>query len=146
MENQRDRASLIKEIEAELKKDSACIDGDLIDGRLDKLYALDGLAAPKLDDKALDAATRTVRARAAWRRGNKLAKRVRKRQFTRRAVCGVWAACFAVLFLFSANYVTTLVTGSCLPSKVGIKLCCGTRYCLCGTTGAEADHLNDHAP
>ena len=145
MEKQRIRASLVREIEAELKKDPDRIDGDLIDSRLDELYALDGLAVPKLDGKALDAAARTTRTRAAWRQGNKLAARARKRRFARRAVRGVWAACFAALFLFSANYVTTLVTGSCLPSKVGIEFCCGTRYCLCDATETEADHPRDNA-
>ena len=139
MENQGTRASLIKEMEAELKKDSSHIDCDLIDSRLDGLYALDGLAAPKLDGQAIEAAARTVRARAAWRRGNTLAARVRKRRFTRRAVRGACAACFAALFLFSANYVTTLVTGSCLPSKVGIKLCCGTQFCLCEIAKADEE-------
>jgi hypothetical protein len=29
------------------------------------------------------------------------------------------------------------VSGSCLPSKVGIKICCGTKYCPCGTARGE---------
>ena len=33
------------------------------------------------------------------------------------------------LFLFSANYLTTLVTGSRLLSKVGIKVYHGTPFC-----------------
>ena len=39
------------------------------------------------------------------------------------------AACCAFLFLFSANYLTTLVTGSRLLSKVGIKVYHGTQFC-----------------
>ena len=140
MKNQFVRDSLIKEIETELNKDADDVDGDFIDRRLDELYALDGLSPPKLDGQALEAAARATMARAAWRSGNALAKRVRKRRFTRRAVRGACAACFVAMFLFSANYVTTLVTGSCLPSKVGIKFCCGTRYCLCDIAKPEEEN------
>jgi hypothetical protein len=125
--------TLIEDIESELKKDSSLIDGDLIDRSLDELYALSAVSPPCLSGEALEAAARTVRARHEYRRRNALAKRRQKRRFTRSAVRGIWAACFTALFLFSANYVTTLATGSCLPSKIGIKLCCGTKYCLCET-------------
>jgi hypothetical protein len=66
--------------------------------------------------------------------------RERKDRFTRRVVRGAMAACFAALFFFSANQVTTLITGSCLPSKVGIKLCCGTQFCHCEITKAEEEN------
>jgi hypothetical protein len=133
MEKQNMRDFLIENIALELQKDAKDIDGDFIDHKIDELYALEGRSPPKLSDEALDAAARTVCARAAWRRRNTLTDRERKRRFTR----GAWAACFAALFFFSANRVTTLVTGSCLPSKVGIKLCCGTQFCHCEITKAE---------
>jgi hypothetical protein len=137
MEKQARRDSLIENITAELQKDAEGIDGDFIDRSIDELYALDGRSPPKLSDEALLAAARTVRSRAAWRRGNALASGARQRRFTRRAVRWAWAACCVVLVLFSANYVTTLVTGSCLPAKVGIKICCGTTYCFCDAVNGE---------
>jgi hypothetical protein len=139
MGKQSMRASLIEHIESELKKNADDIDGDFIDRAIDKLYTLDGLTPPKLSDDALDAAARTVRSRAAWRRGNTLAEGARKHRFIRRAIRGACAACCASLLLFSANQVTALVTGSCLPSKIGIKLCCGTKICLCETAEAEVE-------
>ena len=138
------RDSLVRDIESELQKDAKDIDDDFIDRRIDELYALEGRSPPKLSDEALDTAARTIRSRAAWRRRNTLAERVRKRRVTRRALRGVCAACCVFLFFVSANYMTTLVTGSCLPSKVGIKLCCGTKICRCEITKAEEE--NPHHP
>jgi hypothetical protein len=135
MEKQRIRDSLIETIEMELKKDPDGIDDGLIERGIDGLYALDGLSPPRLDDEALRAAARTVRARAAWRRRTALAERALKRRFTR----WTWAACGAFLLLFSANYAAALLTGSCLPSKIGIKICCGTAYCVCDADNREAD-------
>jgi hypothetical protein len=140
MEKKPARDSLVGDIASELEKDADSIDGDFIDRRIDELYALEGLSPPKLNGEALDAAARTVRARAAWRKRNVAAGQVRKGRFTRRAVRWAWAACCAVLVLFSANYVTTVVTGSCLPSKVGIKICCGTQYCFCETAKGEKEN------
>ncbi|MDR0707332.1 MAG: hypothetical protein LBF60_05585 [Treponema sp.] len=131
------RDSLIESIEAELKKDADDIDGAFIDCLTDGLYALDGLSPPRLNDEALAVAVRTIRARAAWRRRNTQTKEARKRRFTRRAVRGAAAVCCLVFFTFSANYLTTLATGSCLPSKVGINICCGTKFCRCETVNAE---------
>jgi hypothetical protein len=146
MEKQRTRVSLIEDIELELKKDPGRIDPGFIDRGIDELYTLDGLSPPELDDEALDAAARTVRSRAAWRRRNTLAEGTRRRRFTRRALRRIWAACGAFLFLFSANYVTTLVSGSCLPSKAGIRICCGTEFCRCDTAEAEEESPGDHSP
>jgi hypothetical protein len=146
MEKQAARDSLIEGIEAELNKDAKDIDGDRIERRVDELYALDGLPPPELSGKALDAAARTIRARAAWRRRNTLAEQARKRRTSRRAFRAACAACCAFLFFFSANYVTALLTGSCLPSKVGIKFCCGTAYCVCEIAEGNAEHRNDHVP
>jgi hypothetical protein len=140
MEKQAKRDSLIEDIESELQKDSGDINSDFIDRSIDELYALEGRSPPKLSDEALDAAARTVRSRAAWRNRNMPAERERKRRFTRRAVRGVCAACCAFLFFVSANHVTTLITGSCLPSKVGIKLCCGTQFCVCEIAKAEEEN------
>jgi hypothetical protein len=137
MEKQSIRDSLIEHIESELKKDAGDIDGGFIDRRIDELYALDGLSPPKLSDEALDAAARTIRARAAWRRRNTQAKEARKRRFIRRVAGGAAAACCLFVLTFSANYITTLVTGSCIPSKAGIKICCGTQFCHCDTAQAE---------
>ena len=142
MERQRIRDSLVEDIESELKKDADDIDGDRIDRVIDELCALDGLSPPEPGDAELRAAVRAIRSRATWRHGNTLAGKARKRRLTRRTVRGVCAACCAFLVLFSANYATTLLTGSCLPSKVGIKICCGTRFCLCGTAGAEEENLS----
>jgi hypothetical protein len=142
MEKQGVRDSLIEDIAGELKKAADGIDPDFIDRRIDELYALEGRSPPKLSDEALDAAARTVRARAAWRRGNALAEGARKRRFTRRALRWAWAACGVFLFLFSANYVTALVSGACLPSRAGIKLCCGTKYCPCDTAKGETGGLS----
>jgi hypothetical protein len=139
MEKQSARASLIEHIESELKKDAEDIDGVSIDRALDGLYALDGLAPPELSDDALLAAARTVRSRAAWRQRNTLAEQTRKRRFARRAVRGVWAACCLLLFTVTANYATTLATGSCIPSKLGIKVCCGTKICLCEIADGEEE-------
>jgi hypothetical protein len=144
MEKQEPRASLIECIEGELEKDPARIDGDFIDRKIDELYALDGLSPPKLNGEALAAAARTIRSRAAWRRRNALARRERKRRFIRRALRGLWAACGVFLFLFSVNYLSALVTGSCLPSKVGVKFCCGTKYCICETANGEGKSPGDH--
>jgi hypothetical protein len=135
MEKQSTRDSLIESIALELKKDADRVDGGFIDRRIDELYALDGLPPPKLSDGALRAAARTIRARAAWRRRNMLAKRKLRRRFTRY----VWAVCGAFLFLFSVNYISALVTGSCLPAKVDIRICCGTKFCLCGPAEGEAE-------
>jgi hypothetical protein len=140
MEKQSTRASLIETIESELEKDADDIDPGFIDRAVDELYALDGLSPPKLSDEALAAAARTVRSRAAWRRRNTLAERARKHRFTRRAVRGAWAVCCAGLVLFSVNYVTALVTGSCLPSRAGIKICCGTKFCRCDLAQAEEEN------
>jgi hypothetical protein len=137
MEKQGMRDSLIKDIESELEKNVDAIDSDFIGRRIDGLYALDGISPPKLSDDALDAAARTIRSRAAWRQRNTQAKEARKRRFTRRAVRGIVAACCAAFLTFSANYVTTRITGSCLPSKAGIKICCGTKICLCDIDEAE---------
>jgi hypothetical protein len=131
MEKQKRRDSLIEDIESELEKDPNDIAPDFIDRRIGELYMLEGLSPPKLNDEALDAAVRTIRARAAWRRRNRLAKETRKHRFTRMAARGAMAACCAFLVFFSFNYISTLVTGSCLPSKVGIKICCGTQFCRC---------------
>jgi hypothetical protein len=125
------RKSLIEEVKSELKKEAAAIDPDFIDRRIDELYALDGLTPPKLDDETICAAARSVLTRAAWRRRNTLAKEARKHRFTRRTVRGAVAACCLIFFTLSANYITTRITGSCLPSKVGIIICCGTKYCIC---------------
>jgi hypothetical protein len=119
---EQNRNSLIEDIKSDLEKEAAAIDPDFIDRRIDELYALDGLDPPKLDDEAL---------RAAWRQRNRAAKRASKRRVGSRAVRWALAACSAVLIFFSVNYVTTLVTGACLPSRVGIKICCGTQFCLC---------------
>jgi hypothetical protein len=140
MEKQNTRDSLIEDVKSELKKDTEDIDPDFIGRRIDELYALNGLDLPELNDEELDAAVRTIRARAVWRRQNALAKEARKRRFTCGAFRGAVAACCLVFFTFSANYLTTLVTGSCLPSKVGIKICCGTQFCHCET--AKADDEN----
>ena len=137
MEKQSTRAFLIENIESELEKNADDIDPGFIDRVIDELYALDGLSPPKLSGETLDAAARTIRSRAAWRRRNTLAEQTRKRRFIRRAVRGTCAACCALLFLFSVNYVTTLITGSCLPSKAGINICCGTKYCRCDIAKAE---------
>lgn len=131
------RNSLIEEVASELKKDADDIDPGLIDRRIDELCALDGLFLPTLGDEALEAAARTIRARAAWRRRTMLAKEARKRRFTRTAFRGAAAACCLALFAVSANYLTILATGSCLPSKVGVKICCGTPICLCDTAKTE---------
>jgi hypothetical protein len=143
MKKQNPRDSLIGDITAELEKEAADIDGDFIDRQIDGLYALDGLSPPKLDDEALSAA-RAVRARAAWRRRDMLRKQALKGRFIRRALRGLGAACCTFLLLFSVNYAAALVTGSCLPSKVGIKICCGTKYCLCDTVKGEKE--NPHYP
>ncbi|MDR3114302.1 MAG: hypothetical protein LBU25_02145 [Treponema sp.] len=140
MEKQGMRDSLIENIASELKKDVPRIDSDFIDRSLDALYALDGLSPPKLSDEALGAAARTVKARAAWRHRNRLERRALKGRFIRRA----WAACFAALLLFFINYVTTVVTGYCLPSQVGIKICCGTTYCFCDTSKTEQENPSHH--
>ncbi|MDR0637879.1 MAG: hypothetical protein LBG27_03080 [Spirochaetaceae bacterium] len=144
MAKQDMRNSLIKDIESELQKNVEDIDPGFIDRRVDELYALDGLTPPTRNDEALDAAARTIRARAAWRCRNTQANEARKHRFTRRAVRGAVAVCCAFLFLFSANYLTTLLTGSCLPSKVGIKVCCGTQFCHCEI--AKADEENPVYP
>ena len=136
------RDFLIGRIQSELKKNADDLDPDLIDRGIDGLYALDGLSPPKASDEQLRAAVRTIRARADWRRRNRLAERSVKRRFTRRAVRWAVAACFMVLLLFSANYVSTLITGACLPSRVGIKICCGTKYCLCDTKEENVLHSN----
>ena len=138
MEIQKRRNSLIEAIESELEKGPGDIDPELIDRRIDELYALDGRSPPKIGDEARYAAARAVRARAAWRSRNRLTKGAAKRRFMGRAVRGAVAACCGVFFFFSANYVTTWITGSCIPSKVGIKICCGTKYCLCDPAPAEA--------
>ena len=132
--------SLVKDIESELQKGAEDIDPGFIDRRVDELYALDGLSPPTLNDEALDAAARTIRARAAWRHRNTQANRARKHRFTRRAVRGAVAACCAFLFFFSANYLTTLLTGSCLLSKVGVKVCCGTQFCHCEIAKADGEN------
>jgi hypothetical protein len=137
MEKQSMRASLIEHIESELKKNADDIDCASIDRAMDKLYTLDGLTPPKLDDDALNAAARAVRSRAAWRHQNTHTKTMRKRRFIRRAIRGVCAACCASLLLLSANQITAIVTGSCIPSKIGIKFCCGTKICLCEIAEAE---------
>ena len=144
MEKQAKGNSFIEDIESELQKDAEDIDGDFIDRRIDELYAMDGISPLNLGAEALEAAARTVRARAAWRRRNTLTERERKRRFTRRALRGVWAACCACLVLVSANFVTTMITGSCLPSKVDIRLCCGTRFCHCEIV--QADEKNPSHP
>jgi hypothetical protein len=131
------RDSLIEDVESELKKKADDIDGGFIGRRIDELYALDGLSPPKLSDEALDAAARTIRARAAWRRRNTQAKEAWKSRFIRRFVRGAAAACCLFVLTFSVNYLTALITGSCLPSKVGIKICCGTQFCRCDTAQAE---------
>ena len=134
------RDSIIADIESELKKDDP--DPGLIDRRIDELYRLDGLSPPKMSAEQLQAAARTVLARAGWRRRNELVKRASKRRFTLGAARWAAAACFLFLFLFSSNYVTILLTGSCLPSKAGIKICCGTKFCLCDTDKTErTEHL-----
>jgi hypothetical protein len=140
----RTRDSLIEDIKSELGKDADSVDGDCIDRKLDELYALDGRSPPEPSDEALRAAARAVRSRAAWRRRNALAEQERKRRFARRAVRGACAACCAFLFLFSANYVTALLTGSCLPSKAGITICCGTKYCLCDIAKADGENPENH--
>jgi hypothetical protein len=137
MDKQSMRDSLIEAVQSELEKDADDIDSDCIERRIDELCVLDGLNPPKLNEEALDAAARTIRARAAWRRRNTLAKETRKRRFARGVIRGAMAACCLIFFTFSANYITTLATGSCLPSKVGIKICCGTKFCLCDTDKAE---------
>ena len=139
MARQNMRDSLIENIESELQKDAETIDSDCIDRMIDELCALEGISPLKLSDETLLAAARTVRARAAFRHRNMLADRERKRRLTRRALRAACAACCAFLFFLSANHVTTLITGSCLPSKVGIKVCCGTRFCHCeiSTTDEE---------
>ncbi|MDR2419563.1 MAG: hypothetical protein LBD79_11010 [Treponema sp.] len=137
MEKQGMRDSLIEDIESELKKDANDMNSDFIDRRIDELCVLDGLSPPKLDDAAIDAAARTIRARAAWRHRNTQMKETRKRRFIHGVVRGVAAACCLVFFIFSANYVSTLATGSCLPSKVGIKICCGTKFCCCDIAQTE---------
>jgi hypothetical protein len=140
VEKQDPRDSLVECIESELQKDADNIDGDRVDRAIDGLYALDGLSPPRPGSGDLEALLRAVRSRAAWRRRKTLAVRERKRRFARRALRGVWAACCASLVLLSANFVTTLATGSCLPSKVGITLCCGTRFCHCETAEAETEN------
>ncbi|MDR0400304.1 MAG: hypothetical protein LBH51_05110 [Treponema sp.] len=131
------KETLKKNITSELKKEAAEIDPDCIDRRIDELYALEGLDPPRLNAEALDAAARTIRARAAWRRRNRLAEEARKRRFARRTVRGVMAACCLALFSFSANYAAALATGSCFPSKLGVTICCGTKFCPCDTAPAE---------
>jgi hypothetical protein len=137
MEKQGMRHSLVEDVESELKKDADDIDPGFIDRRIDELSALEGLSPPKLSDEQLSAAARTVRARAAWRRRNRLAKRALKNRFIRRAVRGVMAACGAFLFFFSVNYLSALITGSCLPSKAGITICRGTQFCRCDIAKTE---------
>jgi hypothetical protein len=143
MEKQNARDSLIEDVESELKKDARAIDGDFIDRRIDELYALDGMDPPRLNDEALAAAARTVRARAAWRRRNTQAKEARKGRFARRVFRGAVAACCLAVFGFSANYLTALVTGSCIPSKAGIKICCGTKFCFCDVAQVEETDRNN---
>jgi hypothetical protein len=145
MEKQSMRDSLIESIESELKKNADDIDCASIDRAIDELYTLDGLAPSKLDDDALLAAARAVRARAAWRRRNVQTKTMRKRRFIRRAIRGVCAACCASLLLLSANQITAIVTGSCIPSKIGIRFCCGTKICLCEIAEGEAE-TGEHFP
>jgi hypothetical protein len=126
------RNYLIEEVKLELQKDAAAIDGDFIDRRIDELYALDGLSPPTLDDEQLRTAARTVQARAHWRHRNILEKRASKRRIGSRAVRWAAAVCFSALAFFSVNHITVLVTGACLPSRMGIKICCGTKICFCG--------------
>jgi hypothetical protein len=131
------RNSLIENIESALKKDADNIDPDFIDRLIDELYTLDRLPPPTLTDKALDAAARSIRARAAWRQRNRAAKGASKRRVTAKAVRWTLAACSAALISFSVNYITALATGVCFPSRVGIKICCGTQFCLCDTDKME---------
>jgi hypothetical protein len=131
------RDSLIEEVASELKKDADDIDPGFIDRRIDELCARGGLSLPTLGDEALEATARTIRARAGWRRQTMLAKEVRKRRFTRAALRGAAAACCLALFAVFTNYLTIQATGSCIPSKVGIKICCGTSICLCDTAQTE---------
>jgi hypothetical protein len=140
MEKQDIRDSLIEGIEEELRKEADKIDGDCIDRALDKLYALEGLSPPRPSSEDLEAAIRTIRSRAAWRRGKNLAGRDRKRRFARRAIRGAWAACCASLALLFVNFAVTLATGSCLLSKAGIKFCCGTQFCRCEIAEAKTDN------
>jgi hypothetical protein len=114
----RTRDALINDIEAELKKDASGIDLDFIDRRIDELYALDGLAPPKLQDEQLQGRCPDNAGPRRMETRNTPAKRALKR----RAVSWSVAACFTVLFLFSANYVSTMIIDTCLPSKVGIKI------------------------
>jgi hypothetical protein len=136
MEKQNMRDSLIADVETELKKDAGDIDGDFIDRRIDELYALDGVSPPSLNDEDMAAAVRTIRTRAAWKR-NRAAVEARKRRFVRRVVRGAVAACCLAVFAFSANYLVIMATGSCIPSRAGIKTCCGTEICPCAIARAE---------
>ncbi|MDR1470658.1 MAG: hypothetical protein LBT00_15370 [Spirochaetaceae bacterium] len=139
------RDSLIGDVEAELKKDAHDIDGDFIDRRIDELCALEGLSPPTLDDAALDAAARTVRARAAWKHRNTQAKAARRRRLARTVIRGAVAACCLALLTFSANYLAILATDSCLLSKVGVKICCGTPFCRCAIAKAEETVPSAHS-
>jgi hypothetical protein len=130
---ERNRKTLIEEVKSELKKDAAAIDAGFIDRRIDELYVLDGLAPPELDAEQLRAAARTVRARAAWKRRNTLAAGALKRRLVRGLTRGAAAACGAFLVFFFVNHITALATGACLPSRAGITVCCGTKFCPCDT-------------
>lgn len=138
MEKHGMRDLLIEEVEAELRKSIDDIDPDVIDRQIDELCALEGISLPSLNDAALAAVARTIRARAAWRRQNTLAKEARARRFAHHVVHGAVAACCFAVFTLSTNYISALATGSCLLSKAGINICCGMPFCLCD--GAETDH------
>jgi hypothetical protein len=131
-----EKQALLKTLEEELDKDGDLLDPVLAGNLIDKLYEADGAAPPQVTEE--ETADFIARITGENQRSPRPRfARIIRRPFRRAAAW--WAAAIygIVVFVFSVNYITALVSGACLVSRVEPRLCCGTKYCPCDPEARE---------
>ncbi|MDR1932163.1 MAG: hypothetical protein LBQ57_04970 [Spirochaetales bacterium] len=121
-----EKRTLLDRLEREIAKSEDALDPALAASLVDSLYRTEGMAPPLITEREADECIAGLRRR----KGNPGKRRIRRTLF---AGSFRWAAaaCFIVFFAFSVNYVTALISGACLVSRIEPRFCCETKYCPC---------------
>ncbi|MDR1931763.1 MAG: hypothetical protein LBQ57_02960 [Spirochaetales bacterium] len=129
------KRALLKALENELEKGEDAVDPVLAEALVNGLYEAEGVESPLVTEQE----TEDCIARITGRRKSGRMPRLKKARLNRPRSAVKWAAalCGIILFVFSVNYITALVSGACLVSRIEPVLCCGTKYCPCDLEGRE---------
>ncbi|MDR1901018.1 MAG: hypothetical protein LBQ88_01870 [Treponema sp.] len=130
-EGRSHKRDLLKKLEDELHKDEDALDPVLAGKLVDSLYETDGLSPPQVTGQEVEACIARIKKEEPGSRRTPPLGRFLFAGKVRRPVRWAAAFCGVLLFVFSANYVTALVSGACLVSRIEPRLCSETKYCPC---------------